>query len=835
MRRSKQWLALLLGVLMLAEPLAVHGAQVNERMERAQAEELPAVEEEREEQPDEDTEKEEAVYRSYSLYASVQKDVLEPGETQVVEVQTDAPSKDLKFESLDPTVATVSQGGVITAKSGGTSGSATVGIKVSCINPKDSSDQVFDICYITVQNTISLDRSECTIYLGAKNKEKLKAKANPNAAIQWKSSKTSVATVGKDGTITPKKAGKTEITATANGVTAVCRVTVKQPFVKLPSKATVYLKNPAPLEMQVSPTAKVTWKSSNPKIAQVNQKGVVTGKRTGTVTITATAHGVTKKCKVTVKKPTITIRSSVASYGNSSSVTTIFKGSTLQLYANALPAVSVKWKSSNPKIAKVDRNGIVTGIGSGTVTITAAIPGAKASWRVKVVKNSCQLNFTSKTLMAGQKATLLASNVPTYSTPRFYISQNDGSIEIYSDQNRCEIKARGKGKAVITVSFSTYMNGVLVSFNQHCTVKVYDRGIHLQQFSIAKDTSKQLKLTNTGGEISKVTWSSSNSSVASVDSGGVVTGKKVGSAKITAAVTFTSGKKKNYTTKMKVSDPKLASATLVAAASTKKSVGLTGTNGYSSIQWKSKKSSIASVESDGKLVAKKQGSTVLTAKVDGKTLRCKVYVSDPKLSSDYFASAPGGSGRIALTGLSAKSQVSYRSSNEGVAAVDASGAFTVRNGGRALITVVADGKELQYLIECASQTALNACAEGKAIMDRSTYSQPLRMTEGYYDCSSLVFRAYGRNSRLIGGSSWAPTAADMAKHMANTGKVLYWGPAKIEDLRPGDLIFYGNNGNGRYLGIYHVSMYYGNGYRLEKPMFSYYPSSNIVMIARPVP
>ena len=75
----------------------------------------------------------------------------------------------------------------------------------------------------------------------------------------------------------------------------------------------------------------------------------------------------------------------------------------------------------------------------------------------------------------------------------------------------------------------------------------------------------------------------------------------------------------------------------------------------------------------------------------------------------------------------------------------------------------------------------------------------------------------------------------MAKHMANTGKVLYWGPAKIEDLRPGDLIFYGNNGNGRYLGIYHVSMYYGNGYRLEKPMFSYYPSSNIVMIARPVP
>lgn len=821
MRRSKQWLALLLGVLLLAQPLAVQGAQAEE------------VSEAEEEQPGEDKEDDSEVYRFYSLYVSVQKEVLEPGETQVVEVQTDAPSKELKFESLDPSVAVVSQGGVITAKSGGASGSATVGIKVSCVNPKNPLDQVYDICYITVKNTISIDRSECTLYL--KSKDKLKAKTNPSASIQWSSSNPAVVTVGQDGTLTPKKVGRTVITAAANGVSAVCEVTVKKPIVRLSSNRTVYIKNSAPLEVQVLPTAKVAWKSSNPKIAQVSQKGVVTGKKGGTVTITATAHGMTKKCKVTVKKPSLAIRPSVVSYGTNSSMTTIFKGSTLQMYANAQPAVSVKWKSSNSKIAKVDKNGVVTGCGSGTATITASIPGAKANWKVKVVKNSCQLNFTSKTLMAGQKATLFAQNVPTYSVPRFYISQGDGSIEIHSDQNRCEIKANAKGKAVVTVSFSTYVNGVLVSFNQNCVVKVYDRGIHLQQFSIAKDTSKKLKLTNTGGEISHVAWSSSNSGVASVNASGVVTGKKAGSAKITAAVTFANGKKKTYTTKMKVSDPKLASAELVVAVSAKKSIGLTGTNGYSSIQWQSKKSSIASVSPEGMLVAKKQGRTVLTAKVDGKTLRCKVYVSDPKLSSDYFASAPGGSGRITVTGLSAKSQVSYHSSNEGVAAVDASGAFTVRNGGRAMITVVADGKEMQYLIECASQTALNACAEGKAIMDRSTYSQPLRMTEGYYDCSSLVFRAYGRNSRLIGGSSWAPTAADMAKHMANTGKVLYWGQAKVEDLRPGDLIFYGNSENGRYLGIYHVSMYYGNGFRLEKPLYHYFPVSNIVMIARPVP
>ena len=77
--------------------------------------------------------------------------------------------------------------------------------------------------------------------------------------------------------------------------------------------------------------------------------------------------------------------------------------------------------------------------------------------------------------------------------------------------------------------------------------------------------------------------------------------------------------------------------------------------------------------------------------------------------------------------------------------------------------------------------------------------------------------------------------ADRRRNGASTGKVVSWGPVSVEELRPGDLIFYGLENNGRYLGIYHVSMYYGNGYRLEKPMYNYYERPNIVMIARPVP
>lgn len=49
-------------------------------------------------------------------------------------------------------------------------------------------------------------------------------------------------------------------------------------------------------------SSKVTWKSSNSSIASVSKTGIVTGKKEGTVTITAKANGVSATCKVVVRK-----------------------------------------------------------------------------------------------------------------------------------------------------------------------------------------------------------------------------------------------------------------------------------------------------------------------------------------------------------------------------------------------------------------------------------------------------------------------------------------------------------------------------------------------------
>lgn len=781
----------------------------------------------------------ETEWHNYYLYLNESYHELAPGATLQLSVDTDAPPRELVYESSDPTVASVSPEGLVTGVSGGTEGRKTVQIKVSWTNPSNQWDNVSATCYIAVQNTISLNRTSYTVYTGQKTAYQLQAKTNPAGTVTWKSSNTQIAQVDANGKITPGKAGTVTITATANGVSATCKVSVKKPSLSLKSKTTIYLKNPVSLNAKAAPGTTIQYKSSKPSVVSVNSKGVVTGKKTGTATITAKAHGVTKKCKVTVRKPTITVSSSSYTTIGSTQTAVLFAGSTVQMNAASKPAVTVKWKTSNKKVARVDKNGKVAGVKAGTATITAYIPGAKATYAVKVVKNPYNLSFTSRTMMAGNTATLYIKNLPAGVYPSFYMQEYSSSVSLTTDGNACTIEAAAKGTATIVASFWTYMDGYWTSWNQTCTVKVLDTGISAQQFSVARNTKKKLKLVNVkdADTIEAITWTSSAPKVASINkTTGEVTGKKAGAAKITAAVTYKNGKKKSYTASMRVSDPKLKSSTVVAALGGNCSIEIKGINSYSDIKWKSKKKSVVTVSPDGTLIPQKKGSTTVTATVDGKTLTCKVYISNPVLKSDYSALAPGGTAKISLSGLTSRSKVTYKSSNPSVAAVSKSGSITAKSGGRSEITVNADGKEFTYLVEVASQTAINACIEGNAIIGRSTYSQALRMTEGYYDCSSLVFRAYGRNSGLLGGSySWAPTAAGMAQHMASTGKVISWGPVPVEDLRPGDLIFYGQENNGRYLGIYHVSMYYGNGYRLEKPMYSYYQRSNIVMVARPVP
>lgn len=137
---------------------------------------------------------------------------------------------------------------------------------------------------------------------------------------------------------------------------------------------------------------RVKWSSSNTRIASVDRKGKVTGKAKGTATVTATVKGAKAvKVKVTVTAP-ITAKSVKL---NKSSAT-LSKGKTLALSATVSPSnttnKTVKWKSSNTKVATVDSKGKVKAVGAGTVKITATTTNGKTSSAVIIVPYSQSLS-----------------------------------------------------------------------------------------------------------------------------------------------------------------------------------------------------------------------------------------------------------------------------------------------------------------------------------------------------------------------------------------------------------------------------------------------------------
>ena len=229
---------------------------------------------------------------------------------------------------------------------------------------------------------------------------------------------------------------------------------------------------------------------------------------------------------------------------------------------------------------------------------------------------------------------------------------------------------------------------------------------------------------------------------------------------------------------------------------------------------------------------KKKGTYNVKIFVDGKVLKLKVkfyemylkYNSksfhlgaegkDPDKKWDQYMTnlilAKGDTTDIKLAGKPSGTKVTWSTSNKKVATVTKSGKVKAVGYGDADITVQVGNETLTYMLSVTTKTCADALYYA-AKHYGDTYSQEKRMSEGYYDCSSYVWRSYNAAGKTIGGNSnWAPTAADLCKWCDEQGYVLK--SADYGDLRAGDLAFETGADNGRYLGIYHVDLYIGHGW-----------------------
>ncbi len=286
------------------------------------------------------------------------------------------------WSSSNKNVATVDKNGKVTAKAAGT---ATITVRTS--NGKSAN------CKVTVKSvpsSVKLSRNKATRGVG--DTYQLKATVSPNNAVTtltWSSSNSGVVSVDKNGKITPKKPGTATITVrTSNGKSANCKVTVKSApsSVKLSrNKATRGVGDKYQLTATLSKNSMSTlkWSSSNSKVVSVDKNGKITPKKTGTAVITVRTHnGKTASCTVKVKSAPSSVKLSKSSLNLKSC-----KSFQLKAVLSANSMSTLKWSSSNKKVATVDKNGKIIAKNAGTAVITVKTHnGRSATCKITVKK-----------------------------------------------------------------------------------------------------------------------------------------------------------------------------------------------------------------------------------------------------------------------------------------------------------------------------------------------------------------------------------------------------------------------------------------------------------------
>ena len=403
----------------------------------------------------------------------------------------------------------------------------------------------------------------------------LSASVSPEAAsdraVAWSSSDRSVATVDKAGTVHGLRPGTATVTATAEGKSGTCAVTVKAKAVNVTevtldkTELTLTEGETGTLTATVKPdnadNRKVTWSSDKTEIATVDGAGRVTAVKAGEATVTVTTEdgGKTASCKVTVKAKAV----NVTEVTLDKTELTLTEGETGTLTATVKPDNAnnrkVTWSSDKAEIATVDGAGKVTAVkaGEAVITVTTEDGGKTATCRVtvkaKVVNvTEVTLDKTELTLTEGETGTLTATVRPDNADNR-KVTWSSDKTEIATVDGDGKVTAVKAGEAVVTVT--TEDGGKTAT----CKVTVKAKavpvtGVDVKPWSVTIGANGTTKLTCTVAPSNatnrNVRWESDNPSVATVDSDGNVRAVSAGVAKV-SAVTEDGGFRSGYTVTVK--------------------------------------------------------------------------------------------------------------------------------------------------------------------------------------------------------------------------------------------------------------------------------------------
>lgn len=593
-----------------------------------------------------------------------------------------------------------------------------------------------------------------------------------NAELEWTSSDEQVATVTGEGLVEALAPGTTIIAAAAGNSFDTATITVSgiaagsvtvdpQALELKPGQtgaltATVFDANDEEL-----PERTVSWSSSAPTIAVVDQNGEVTAISPGSAEITATSGSVAASATVTVASPDITsVELTPGTLELTIEDTFSLAATVRDENGDIVEDATIDWSSDDATIASVDANGTVTAVAAGTANITAAVGQAQATAEITVVPPavaSIELSPRSASMEVNQTvdltATARAGDGTELTWPTITFSSSDDTI--------ATVDANGTVTGVLpgTVAITAEADGVersaaiTVNPSQYTALSVSPStsSIEVGQ-TVDLDATAQ---DGTGSTINNapVTWTSSDTSVAVVDADGVVlaVGNTPQSTTDTVTITATGANGTQATATVDVSRRSAATIDLepqAASIEATQTLALDATVKASddtilagrTITYTSSNENLATVDANGVVTGVSQGGPVtITATSGTATGTVDITVTErtvatvevsPQLdtveegSTISLSATPKAIDGAALTGRT----TTWSSDDDTIATVDTQGVVTGQNPGFVIIRATVQGKVGIAAVDVTSSAAPNRAPSATADSLTTDEDTPLVLT-----------------------------------------------------------------------------------------------------------
>ncbi len=451
----------------------------------------------------------------------------------------------VEWTTSDEKVATVDEDGVVTGIKEGTAIITATQIVNGVIKTAS--------CHLTVRQgvtEVTLEPAEKEMAIGDNLTINAKVKPNMNGvSLKWVSSNDKIVTVLTSGDLsaTVKAVGPGEAVISAvnqeNVIVGFCMITVYEPITKITLSPTEvkapvadgWIQLHATIEPKAATEQKVVWTSTNPSVATVDEKGIVTYKKPGQTTIIVTSRTdatISAMCHVEVLKSVTGIKLDKTTHD-------MFVGETFRLTYKITPdGVSngaVTWSSSNSSVVSVDQSGMLSarGVGTAVVMVKTKDGGYTAICTVNVgrVATAIKLDVTKLVLNAGEYYYLEATLTPADSTEKTVTYESsDTKVAVVSKKGKVTAK-----KAGACVIMAKTKSGSMA----YCAVTVMQgvTGVELSddvlEIAVGEEYEMDYEVLPKTATNKNVKWKSSNKSVFTVDEEGELQGVAGGVAVLT--------------------------------------------------------------------------------------------------------------------------------------------------------------------------------------------------------------------------------------------------------------------------------------------------------------